>query len=97
MNGKGAIPSASSLMWGLALLLVATPLCVWLGISVPSDFFLMLGIVLGIIGVSSLATGTWAFLTTFDRMAERYLGPAVPGGTSSSDATADAPSSSREN
>lgn len=90
MNGKGAIPSASSLLWGLALLFLATPACVGLGISTPSDFFLMLGVVLGLIGVFALANGVWAFLTTFDRMAERYLGPATPGGTDTAGATADA-------
>ncbi len=93
MNRAGAIPSASPLLWGLALLFLATPLCVWLALSVPAEFFLMLGVVLGIIGVCALGNGLWAFLTTFDRMAERYLGPATPGGTSTADdatATTDA-------
>lgn len=102
MNDKGAIPSASSILWGLALLLFATPFCIWLGVTAPSDFFVMLGIVLGIIGVFSLANGVWAFLTTFDRMAERYLGPASPGTTTTTtttttDVAVDAPSPSQEN
>lgn len=89
MNGKGAIPSASPLLWGLALLFLATPACVWLALSVPAEFFLMLGVVLGIIGLCALANGLWAFLTTFDRMAERYLGSATPVSTgSAADATA---------
>lgn len=81
MNRTGAIPSASPILWGLALLFLATPACVWLGLSVPADFFLMLGVVLGIIGLCALANGLWAFLTTFDRMAERYLGLAGAAGT----------------
>lgn len=97
MNRTGAIPSASSILWGLALLLFATPLCAWLGATAPSDFFVMLAIVLGIIGLFSLANGVWAFLTTFDRIAQRYLGPATPGGTSATDTAADdAPSPSQE-
>ena len=81
MNRTAAIPSASPLLWGLALLFLGTPACLWLAYSIPTEFFLMLGVVLGIIGLCALANGLWAFLTTFDRMAERYLGSATPVGT----------------
>lgn len=93
MDRTGAIPTASSILWGLGLLLLATPACLGLGYAAPSDFFVMLGIVLGIIGLFALANGVWAFFTTFDRLAERYLGRAAPGGAGTVEATADAPSS----
>lgn len=81
MNRTGAIPSASPLLWGLALLFLVTPACVGLWYVTASGLFEVLALVLGIIGLFALANGLWAFLTTFDRMAERYLGPAGPVGT----------------
>ncbi len=90
MDRTGAIPSAGPILWGLALLLVATPASIGLWYLTTSSFFEVLGIVLGLIGVCALANGVWAFLTTFDRMAERYLGLARPVGTGTADAVAGA-------
>ena len=84
------IPSAKSIAWGIGLASAVAPFLFWLAVLARGNGFLtFLAVVAGFAGVGFLIYGAYAFFTSFDAMAARYLG--ANGPASASAATSSAP------
>ena len=76
------IPSAKPIVWGLGLAIVGAPVLAWFDVVVGRPgFFNFLAVVAGLTGLGLLLYGAYAFFTSFDAVAARYVAANGPAAT----------------